>query len=55
MQVVMNGRIILQIVLLYLTFSQIIYMRFTINFFNNENSQNFELIIGVEKHKVDFP
>jgi hypothetical protein len=55
MQVVMIGKIILQTVLIYLTFNQIIHMRFTINLFNSENSQKFELIIGVENHKKDFP
>jgi hypothetical protein len=30
-------------------------MRFTINFFNSENSPKIELIIGVENHKRDFP
>jgi hypothetical protein len=55
MQVVMNGKIILQNVWVYLTFNQIIHMRFTINLFNSENSQKIELIIGVENHKKDFP
>lgn len=51
----MNGKIILQIVLVYLTLNQIIRMRFIIKFFNSENSQKNELIIGVENHKKDFP